>query len=70
MTEAVMSGVLLFLVAMGVLAAGFATGEMPFGYKALNTKRETAPVAFWAFASSWTVLAVLGMAITVRHWSG
>ena len=70
MTEAAISGVLLFLISIAILTAGMATGKMPFNYSALDTNRETAPLTFWAFAASWTVFAALGLAITVRHWSG
>jgi hypothetical protein len=70
MTEAVISGALLFLISTAVLTAGLATGEMPFNYKALDTNRITAPATFWAFVASWTVFAVLGLTISVRHWGG
>jgi hypothetical protein len=70
MTEPALSGVLLFLIASGVLVAGLAMGEMPTNYIALNTKRETAPVTFWALASAWALFAVLGVAIAIRHWGG
>ena len=66
--ELAMSGVLLALISAGVLAFGFSTGEMPFNYKALDTGRETAPITFWAFASSWASFAVIGIAIAFRHW--
>lgn len=70
MTELAVSGVLLILISAGVLAVGFATGEMPINFNALDTNRETAPVTFWALASSWVVFAILGVAIAFRHWAG
>lgn len=69
MNEAAVSGIILTLISAVVLGMGFATGEMPFNYKALDTRRDTAPAAFWAFAGSWTLFAIAGIAIAVRHWS-
>lgn len=69
MNEAAASGILLTLISATVLGIGFATGAMPFNYKALDTGRETSPTTFWAFAGSWTLFGVFGIAIAVRHWS-
>ena len=68
MNELAISGIILAAVAAGALAVGFATGEMPFNYKALDTGRATAPVTFWGFAASWATFVILGMAIALRHW--
>lgn len=70
MTELAASGVALFLICAVAVMSGFITSEMPFNYKALDTKRETAPFTFWAFAISWITFAGLGLAIAFRHWSG
>ncbi|MBB5697195.1 hypothetical protein [Sphingomonas yantingensis] len=69
MNEAAVSGILLTLASAIALVIGFATGKMPFNYKSLNTNRDAAPAIFWAFAGSWTLFAIAGIAITVRHWS-
>lgn len=68
MTEAAMSGILLTLVSAGALIAGLATGTMPINYK-LDTARDTAPAIFWALASWWAILAILGIGIVFRHWA-
>ncbi|OAN66660.1 hypothetical protein A7X12_11125 [Sphingomonas sp. TDK1] len=68
MNEAAVSGILLTLISAVVLAVGFATGKMPFNYRSLDTGRYTAPATFWAFAGSWTLFAIAGIAIAVRHW--
>jgi hypothetical protein len=70
MTDLAISGVSLFLISAVVLGVGLAKGEMPFNYAALDTKRETAPTTFWAFAGAWAVFASLGVAIGARHWVG
>lgn len=69
MNELAISGIALAVIAAGALAVGFATGEMPFNYKALDTGRATAPITFWGFAASWALFIVLGTAIALRHWS-
>jgi hypothetical protein len=69
MNEAAFSGILLALISAVVLGIGLATGEMPFNYKGLDTGRDTAPATFWAFASSWVLFGIFGVAIAVRHWS-
>jgi len=55
------------MIAVGALAAGFATGEMPYSYSALDTGRATAPVTFWALAAFFASLVVLGIAIALRQ---
>ena len=69
MNEAAVSGILLTLVSAIALVIGFTTGEMPFNYKSLDTRRDAAPAMFWAFAGSWMMFAIAGLAIAVRHWS-
>jgi hypothetical protein len=69
MNEAAVSGILLTLISAVVLVVGFATGQMPFNYRALDTGRDTAPAKFWAFAGLWMLFAIAGIAIAVRHWS-
>ena len=69
MNEAAASGILLTFISAIVLGTGFATGAMPFNYKALDTSREASPTTFWAFAASWALFGVLGIAIAVRHWN-
>ena len=70
MSELAICGGLLLLISVGMLAAGIASGEMPFNHSALDTTRETNPAAFWGLAGSFAVFAVLGIAIVIRHWSG
>lgn len=67
MTEAAISGMLMILLSAGVLGVGFATGKMPFNYISLDTARNSAPTTFWAFAASWTLFAILGVAIALKH---
>lgn len=67
MSEAAVSGIFLTLISAVVLGIGFATGEMPFNYKSLNTARDTAPATFWAFAGWWALLAIGGIAVAVGH---
>jgi len=70
MPEPAISGVLLTLFSAGVLAVGFFTGKKPFNYISLDTARNSAPFTFWAFAVSWSLFAILGIAIAFRHWGG
>lgn len=70
MTEPAISGVLMALLSIVVLGAGFLTGKMPFNYIALDTARDSAPATFWAFAGSWALFGVLGVAIAFKHWNG
>jgi len=67
MNEAAISGIAIAMIAVGALAAGFATGEMPYSYSALDTGRATAPVTFWALAAFFASLVVLGIAIALRQ---
>jgi len=70
MNEAAITGVLITTVSAIVLTIGFATGEIPFNYSGLDTKRATAPAIFWAFFASWLLFAIFGVGIAIRHWGG
>jgi hypothetical protein len=57
-------GVLLFVLFGALLTAGLVTGEMPINYaKTLNTRRASNPAMFWAIATSFALIALLGLAI-------
>lgn len=51
-----------------VVAAGFASGNMPNNMKGLDARRDRAPFEFWLFTAAYLFGAVLLIVVGIRGW--
>ena len=68
MNASTIFGLLIVLFIGIVLAAGFASGNMPNNLRGLDARRDTEPVAFWFFAGSYLMFAMFGVAVVIVNW--
>lgn len=66
MSELALSGAVLAIISLALIAVGLATGRMPLNER-LDTERATAPNMFWALFAFSVFIGFLGLAVMSRH---
>lgn len=68
----VIAGLLLTLVSVMALGAGFASGNMFLSQRpwdpAIDTSRRSAPITFRIVAASWVLTAIFGIVVAITAW--
>ncbi|MGN7998820.1 hypothetical protein [Sphingomonas sp. 22176] len=68
MSMSAIAGAAILLLSAMILAAGFLSGNMYLSNgagPAIDTRRQSAPIAFWVASVFWSGLALFGVAMIV-----